>query len=130
MVTLTFKELTMHATTRRGFAALVAAAAATALGIGAAPAQVVIQERVMPAPLVETIPVAPGPSYHWVPGYWMWNGRWVWVRGHYVAGVVPPMPAVIVETPPASPGPGWFWVRGHYVWVPFRWVWTPGHWVR
>ena len=39
----------MHLTTRRGFAALIAAAAATALGIGAAPAQVLIQERIMPA---------------------------------------------------------------------------------
>ena len=121
----------MHAATRRGFAALIVGAAATALGIGAAPAQVVIQERVMPAPLVETIPVAPGPTYHWVPGYWMWNGRWVWVRGRYVVGVVvPAMPAAIVETPPASPGPGWFWVRGHYVWERGGWVWRGGHWVR
>ena len=68
---MTLKELAMHAATRRGFAALIVGAAPTALGIGAAPAQVVIQERVMPAPLVETIPVAPGPTYHWVPGYWM-----------------------------------------------------------
>ncbi len=63
----------MHPTTRRSFAALIAAAAASALGIGAAAAQVVIQERVMPAPLVETIPVAPGPNYHWVPGHWVWQ---------------------------------------------------------
>jgi len=116
--------------TRRGFAALIAAAAATALGIGAAGAQVVIQERVMPALLVETIPVAPGPNYHWVPGHWMWSGRWVWNRGHYIVGVVPVMPVAIVETPPPSPGAGWFWVRGHYVWGPGRWVWNPGHWVR
>ena len=61
----------------------------------------------------------------------MWNGRWVWVRGRYVVGVVvPAMPAAIVETPPASPGPGWFWVRGHYVWERGGWVWRAGHWVR
>ena len=119
----------MHATTRRRFAALIAGAAATALGVPAV-AQVVIHERVMPAPLVEVIPVAPGPNYHWVPGHWVWYGRrWVWVRGHYVLGVVPPMPAAIVETPPPPPGPAWFWVRGHYFWRS-RWVWRPGRWVR
>jgi hypothetical protein len=52
----------MHATTRRGFAAVIAAAVASGIGIGAATAQIVIQERVMPAPIVETIPVAPGPN--------------------------------------------------------------------
>jgi hypothetical protein len=36
----------------------------------------------VPAPLVEAIPVAPGPGYDWVPGYWNWDGTtWVWVYG-------------------------------------------------
>jgi hypothetical protein len=40
-----------------------------------------------PAPLVEAVPLAPGPDYEWVPGYWIWGNRgWVWVYGtweHY-----------------------------------------------
>ena len=123
----------MHATTRRGFVALIAAVTVSSLGIGPVAAQVVIKERVMPAPLVETIPVAPGAAYRWVPGHWAWNyrlGRWVWNRGHYVLGVVPPMPVAVIETPPPPPGPAWYWVRGHYVWGPGGWVWRRGIWVR
>jgi WXXGXW repeat (2 copies) len=122
----------MHATTRRGFAALIAAALSAA-AFGSASAQVVIQERVMPAPIVETIPAAPGADYHWVPGHWVWRprlGQWVWNRGHYVVGVVPAMPAAVVETVPASPGAGWYWVRGHYAWEGGRWAWHRGIWVR
>lgn len=37
-----------------------------------------------PAPLVETVPAAPAPGYHWVKGHYRWDGyRWVWVRGHW-----------------------------------------------
>ena len=122
----------MHATTRRGFAALIGAAVSAA-AFGSASAQVVIQERVMPAPIVETIPAAPGAAYHWVPGHWVWRprlGQWVWNRGHYVVGVVPAMPAAIVETIPVSPGAGWYWVRGHYAWEGNGWAWHRGVWVR
>jgi hypothetical protein len=36
----------------------------------------------VPAPLVEAIPIAPGPGYDWAPGYWNWDGStWVWVYG-------------------------------------------------
>ena len=122
----------MHATTRRGFAALIATAVSAA-AFGSASAQVVIQERVMPAPIVETIPTAPGADYHWVPGHWVWRprlGQWVWNRGHYVVGVVPAMPAAIVETIPVSPGAGWYWVRGHYAWEGGGWAWHRGVWVR
>jgi len=117
--------------TRRCLAAFVAAAMTSgALSVGTAAAQVVIQERVMPAPIVETIPAAPGPAYHWVPGHWAWRGQWVWIRGHYVPGAVPAMPRAIVETVPVSPGPGWYWVRGHYVWERGGWAWRRGVWVR
>jgi WXXGXW repeat (2 copies) len=66
-----------------------------------------------PPPLAETIVVAPGPGYFWVPGYQSWNGnRYVWVPGHY-------------ERAP----------YGRHVWVPGRWVhnghgwyWREGHW--
>ena len=122
----------MRVTTRRGFAALIAAAASM-LAVGAASAQVVIQEHAMPAPIVETIPAAPAADYHWVPGHWVWRprlGQWVWNRGHYVVGVVPAMPAAVVETVPVSPGAGWYWVRGHYVWERGGWAWHRGLWVR
>jgi hypothetical protein len=37
-----------------------------------------------PAPLPETIVVAPGPDYVWVGGAWFWlGGRWVWNRGYW-----------------------------------------------
>jgi hypothetical protein len=35
-----------------------------------------------PAPMVETVPVSPGPDYDWAPGYWGWsNGAWIWIGG-------------------------------------------------
>jgi hypothetical protein len=40
-----------------------------------------------PAPLVEAVPVAPGPGYHWVRGHYRWAGNhWFWVRGHWALG--------------------------------------------
>jgi hypothetical protein len=37
-----------------------------------------------PAPLPETIVVAPGPDYVWVGGAWFWLGdRWAWHRGYW-----------------------------------------------
>lgn len=67
-----------------------------------------------PGEVVETVPVAPGPAYFWIGGYWNWVGsRHVWVGGHWQA-----------------PRPG-------YGWVPHRWYrdgagWraAPGHWQR
>jgi hypothetical protein len=39
-----------------------------------------------PAPLVEVVPVAPAPGYHWVKGHYRWEGNhWAWVPGHWVA---------------------------------------------
>ena len=47
-------------------------------------AQVVYVQVAPPAPLVETIPAAPGAGYAWVPGHYRWNGSsYVWLRGHY-----------------------------------------------
>jgi hypothetical protein len=37
-----------------------------------------------PAPLPETIVVAPGPDYFWVGGAWLWLAdRWVWQHGYW-----------------------------------------------
>ncbi len=50
-----------------------------------------------PAPVVEAIPVAPGPDYVWRPGYWRWvDERHVWIPGHYAQ---PPHPHAVWEAP-------------------------------
>lgn len=37
-----------------------------------------------PPPIVEVVPVMPGPGYHWVAGHYRWYGnQWVWVPGHW-----------------------------------------------
>ncbi|SPE50080.1 conserved exported hypothetical protein [Verrucomicrobia bacterium] len=66
-----------------------------------------------PAAQVEVVPVSPGPSYYWVPGYWSWRGGvWVWVGGSWVL----------------RPYPGAVWVGGHWgrhgrgvVWIGAGW---------
>jgi len=66
-----------------------------------------------PAPVVETVPVAPGPGYVWQGGYYNWDGaQYVWVPGAYVVG----------------PHPGAFWVPGHWRNGRRGYHWVPGHW--
>lgn len=37
-----------------------------------------------PPPIVEVIPMAPAPGYHWVAGHYRWHaGQWVWTPGHW-----------------------------------------------
>lgn len=37
-----------------------------------------------PPPIVEVVPVAPAPGFHWVPGHYRWGERdWIWVPGHW-----------------------------------------------
>ncbi len=49
-----------------------------------AKAQMVRVRVAPPAPIVETIPVAPSPRHVWVPGYHRWQrNRHVWVPGYY-----------------------------------------------
>ncbi len=58
-----------------------------------------------PPAYVEVMPVAPGPGYFWIGGYWTWNlGRHLWVGGHWA---------------PHRPG---------YVWNPHRWQPHGGRW--
>lgn len=39
-----------------------------------------------PAPRFEAMPVAPGPNFFWVPGYWHWQGHHHhWIGGHWEA---------------------------------------------
>jgi hypothetical protein len=77
-----------------------------------APPAGVTVESAPPPPQVEVVPVAPGPSYVWAPGYWGWNGAWVWVGGHYV---IRPHPHAVYVGP--------HWVRhGHgYIWIGGSW---------
>src|SRR5471032_1471397 len=50
-------------------------------GLPADATTIVSQEP--PLPPVETMTPAPSPDYVWVGGEWIWNGRWVWVVGHW-----------------------------------------------
>lgn len=89
--------------------------------------RVVVHE--VPAPVVEVVPAAPAPNWHWVPGHWAWrDGNWHWMAGHYVAAPVPPMPAPVVELVPAPPSPAHVWIRGHWYWGERGWVWARGSW--
>jgi hypothetical protein len=77
-----------------------------------APAPTVVVQTPPPKVPAEVVPVAPGPAYVWTPGYWAWNGTWVWVRGAYV---VRPRPhAVWVGGHWASHGRGYVWVGGYW----------------
>ena len=66
-----------------------------------------------PPPQVEVIPVAPGPQYVWVGGYWGWNGgAWVWMGGRWVV----------------RPAGGVVWVNGHWARHGHTYIWVGGHW--
>jgi hypothetical protein len=66
-----------------------------------------------PPPVFEVDPViaAPSPEHTWVPGCWVWQGRYVWRPGHWV----------VVD-------PDWDWVPAHYVWTPRGYVFVDGYW--
>jgi hypothetical protein len=51
-----------------------------------------------PAPIVETVTVAPGPAYVWIGGCWVWRGHWVWESGRWAH----------------PPRRGAVWVQPHY----------------
>ena len=122
----------MKNSSRRFLKATCAVALVLSSGIGFAMAQpaIIVERGVMPAPRVEIIRPAPGPGYNWVPGHWAWRGRWVWIPGHHVRGVVSAMPAEVVEVVSARPSPVHYWVKGHHVFEGGHWVWRPGVWVR
>ncbi len=122
----------MSITTRHFVRSACATVLALSCGISIVAAQpaVIVERGVMPAPRVEVIPAPPGPGYNWVPGHWAWRGRWVWIPGHHIRGVVPAMPAEVVEVVPTRPGPNYYWVKGHHVWEGNRWVWHRGVWLR
>jgi hypothetical protein len=77
----------------------------------AATAEVTVTEA--PPPLQREVRVvSPGPGYAWVPGYWSWHGRWVWVSGRYVV----------------RPHSRARWHEGHWQRHGRTYVWVGGHW--
>ena len=77
-----------------------------------APVQTVIVTQQPPPAQVEVVTVSPGPAYQWAPGYWSWNGAWVWVGGGWIA-----------RPHPQAVWVGGRWARhGHgHVWIGGRW---------
>jgi hypothetical protein len=97
-------------------AALAAALIVGGLALGTSPAaQVGVVVMVAPpAPVVETVGVAPVPGYVWIGGYWNWvGGRHVWVPGAWRPG-----------------RPGYRWVPHHWVAAGGGWRLEEGHWAR
>lgn len=77
-----------------------------------APGEVVVSED-PPAPVYETVGIAPGPGYLWIGGYYHWSGGgWVWYRGHYAR----------------PPHPGAAWIRARYEVRGGRRVYVAGYW--
>jgi hypothetical protein len=67
----------------------------------------------MPAPVYETVGIAPGPGFIWIGGYYHWSGGgWVWYRGHYAR----------------PPHPGAVWVGARYEVRGGRRFYHPGFW--
>jgi hypothetical protein len=75
------------------------------------PGTTAVSEAPPPAP-ADTVVPAPGPDYVWIGGEWIWNGRWVWVAGHWGY----------------APYPHAIWVRGYWVHGRYGWHREPGHW--
>lgn len=75
---------------------------------------VVVEDQVPPAPIVEVLPVCPGPEFVWIPGYWYWNNNWLWVRGCWVN----------------RPWPNAMWLHGQWINHPYRGghIWNNGYW--
>jgi hypothetical protein len=68
-----------------------------------------------PAPIVETVGVAPGPNYYWTGGYWRWNGyRYAWAPGRYAY----------------RPYAGAYWRPGLWAHAPGGWYYRRGYWGR
>ena len=76
------------------------------------PGPVVVAPAPPPAPPVEVVTVAPGPDYYWMPGYWSWQGRWLWVGGAWAL----------------RPRPGAVWIGGHWARHSRGYIWVGGRW--
>lgn len=72
----------------------------------------VVVEKEPPKVIEETITTKPGPNYVWATGHWRWEGKWIWVKGHWVT----------------KPHPEAEWISGHWNKKANYWVWIHGHW--
>jgi hypothetical protein len=84
----------------------------TAIVSGVPAPLVVVSDGPPPPPVETTTVVQPGPDYVWISGDWVWNGRWVWVGGHWA------------QAPHAHAA----WVAGYWVKGPHGWYKTEGYW--
>ncbi|HTR77548.1 MAG TPA: hypothetical protein VMH39_05540 [Gemmatimonadaceae bacterium] len=93
--------------------AAVLAAGVGCYGGGRVGLGVVFAVREPPAERVEVIPAAPGASYVWIKGHWLWRDNdYVWTPGRW-------------EAPPAGER---VWVEGHWAHEARGWYWVEGHW--
>ena len=79
---------------------------------GLPPGTEVIVSAPPPPPPNEVYVVNPGPAYVWIPGGWVWAGRWVWEGGRWS---VPPRRDAV-------------WVPHHYVYRSGAHVYVHGGW--
>jgi hypothetical protein len=80
---------------------------------GSQPGPTVVNEPPPPPPDEPAVrPPGPEYAYAWMPGYWTWQGRWVWLKGAWA-----PLPS-----PKSVWVPGQWAKRGHrYIWIAGRW---------
>src|SRR6201996_4609487 len=76
----------------RSTAPLVAALVAGLLLLMPTSSEARVYVRIAPpVPIVETVPLLPGPGYYWLPGSWVWVGdHYVWHHGYYAFVHSPP----------------------------------------
>lgn len=66
-----------------------------------------------PALPVYAQPIAPGPGYIWIPGYWAWGpDGYFWVPGTWAL----------------APAPGLLWTPGYWAFSAGLYGWHPGYW--
>jgi hypothetical protein len=77
------------------------------------PLQPEIQYLPPPPETIETGPSVQAPTVtsFYVPGSWVWRGRYVWRPGFWI-----------------EYRPGWVWVPAHFRWTPVGYVYVDGYW--
>jgi len=93
---------------------VLALAAALVVAPALSSAATFVSVNFAPPPLpVYAQPIAPGPDYMWIPGYWAWNGvGYYWVPGTWVL----------------APYVGALWTPGWWGWGGSAYLWHPGYW--
>ena len=80
---------------------------------GEQPGATAVNQSPPPVPVQAVVP-APGPeyAYSWIPGYWTWQGQWVWANGTWLP----------------RPSPHSVWMPGQWVKRGHRYIWIRGGW--